>query len=1067
MTKTFSRVFSLALILALVLSALPTQLAQAVGGGSGSISLTTLGSAYTQNFDTLANSGTTNSIAVINGWFLEEGNVTATANNGLYAGGTGSSNAGDTYSFGAAASSERALGGLLSGSVNPTIGASFTNNTGQTVTALDVSYTGEQWRLGQNTAGRAADRIDFQLSTNATSLITGTWTDFDSLDFAGPVVSGTVGALNGNSNPTSLSLSITGLSIPNGTSFWIRWRDFDLAPGSDDGLAVDNFSITPRILDFAPEVTDTFPDDGATDFPINANLTVTFSEPVNVTPAWFTLVCSVSGNVATSFSGGPTNFTLDPGISLTHGENCTLTVLANQVSDQDSNDPPENMVMNFVVGFTAFDVCAASYTPIYQIQGSGLSAAITGNVRTRGIVVGDFGGSTSVGIEGFYIQDATGDSDPATSDGIFVYTGSADLVSAGQLVTVTGFARERFNQTSLNGTNSNTSAVPAANVTVCGSGSVAPTDVLMPFANADTPEPFEGMLVRFPQDLVIAEYFNFERFGEMVLALPLAGESRPFTGTAIDEPGAAANARTLANGLRRITLDDGLGSQNPSDLRHPNGDIFNLDNRFRGGDTVTNTVGVLGYDFGLYRIQPTAGATYTSLNPRLAAPEEVGGTVRVAAMNTLNFFVTLDPSGGPLDNQCGPANTLECRGADDSGEFTRQRDKLLTALAGLDADIIGLNELENSTGAEPLDSIVSGLPGYDYIATGTIGTDAIKVGMIYRPDVVTPVGDFKLLTTAVDPRFIDTKSRPSLAQTFEVNDTGAIFTVVVNHLKSKGSDCIDVGDPDLGDGQGNCSQTRRAAAEALVDWLASDPTGSNDTDLIIMGDLNSYAQEDTIDEIKAGSDDTVGTGDDFTNLIAYYQGLYAYSYTFDGQAGYLDHALANPSLVAQITGAADWHINSDEPDIFDYDTTFKPPSQDALYEVNPYRTSDHDPVAVGLDPLHYDFSGFFQPVDNLPVLNSVKAGNSVPIKFSLGGNQGLDVLLAGYPVSRPIACDSSAPLDEIEQTVNSGGSSLSYDAASDQYTYVWKTNKAWAGTCRRLILVLKDGSIHYANFKLK
>ena len=153
-------------------------------------------------------------------------------------------------------------------------------------------------------------------------------------------------------------------------------------------------------------------------------------------------------------------------------------------------------------------------------------------------------------------------------------------------------------------------------------------------------------------------------------------------------------------------------------------------------------------------------------------------------------------------------------------------------------------------------SIVTGMPGYAYIHTGTIGTDAIKVGMIYRPLWLHPVGDFKLLTSAVDPRFIDTKSRPSLAQTFEVNATGARFTVVVNHFKSKGSACTDVGDPDLGDGQGNCSQTRRAAAQALVDWLATDPTGSGDPDFIIMGDLNSYAMEDTIDEIKAGSDDT-------------------------------------------------------------------------------------------------------------------------------------------------------------------------------------------------------------------
>ncbi len=555
------------------------------------------------------------------------------------------------------------------------------------------------------------------------------------------------------------------------------------------------------------------------------------------------------------------------------------------------------------------------------------------------------------------------------------------------------------------------------------------------------PERYEGMYVRLPQSLVISEYFNYDRFGEIVIALPLDGETRPFTGTAIDEPGMPANARTLANSLRRITLDDATSAQNPAVLRHPNGEPFSLTNRFRGGDTVQNTVGVLGYDFSLYRIFPTGPADYTAANPRPAAPEPVGGTVRLAAMNTLNFFVTADyPTGNPLDNKCGPLNNVECRGwdSDQVDEFTRQRDKLLTALSGLDADVIGLNEMENSTGVEPLESIVSGLPGYAYINTGTIGTDAIKVGLIYRSAVVTPVGSYQILDSSVDPRFIDTKSRPALAQTFEVNATGARFSVVVNHLKSKGSDCNDVGDPDLGDGQGNCSQTRRAAGEALVDWIATDPTGSGDIDYIIMGDLNSYAREDTITVIKAGSDDVAGTGDDFTNLIAYYQGTYAYSYTFDGQAGYLDYAMANASLLAQITGAADWHINSDEPDVLDYDTTFKPPEQDALYEPNAYRTSDHDPVVVGLDLLHYNFTGFFRPVDNPPAVNVVKAGSSVPLKFSLGGFQGLDVFLSGYPVSQQVACGSNTPLAGSEQTMTAGNSTLSYDPTTDQYNYVWK-----------------------------
>ena len=964
MKRYWSRIITISVsatfVFGLAFAAMPLQSAQALGGGSGSISLIALGTAYTQDFNTLANSGTTNNLT-INGWYLDE-QGTSTANNGQYAAGTGSNNAGDTYSFGASGSAERAFGGLLSGTLTPTIGAQFTNNTGSSVTALDVSYTGEMWRAGV-TNRNAADRLDFQLSTNATSLTIGTWVDYDSLDFNSPNTNATAGALNGNDsgNQTPVSFSITGLSIPNGASFWIRWTDFNI-PSSEDGLAVDTFSLTPRVVDFAPAVVDTFPDNGATDFPINANLSVTFNEPVNVTSSWFTLSCSVSGVIATTFTPGPTTFTLDPGIALTNGETCTLTVLANQVSDQDGNDPPDDMLFNFIVGFTAFDVCVAPYTPIYTIQGSGLSTLSPGMVTTKGVVVGDFEGSTSIGLQGFYMQDLSGDGDAATSDGIFVFTGNTNVVSVGQVVRVTGFARERFDQTTLNGSDSNSAAVPAANIVNCGTGSVPATDVTMPFADADYPERFEGMLVRFPQALVISEYFNYDRFGEMVLALPLDGETRPFTGTAIDEPGAPANARTLANSLRRITLDDGLGSSNPSTLRHPNGDPFSLTNLFRGGDTVQDTVGVIGYDFGLYRIQPTGSADYTAVNPRPASPEAVGGSLRVAAMNTLNYFLSPDniqeasnAPDNPADNICGPIPSLECRGWDGNqpNELTRQRAKLLAALAGLDADIIGLNELENTISVEPLADIVAGLPGYAYINTGVIGTDAIKVGLIYRTAKVVPVGAYQILDSTDDPRFIDSKSRPVLTQTFQDLASGGRFTVAVNHLKSKGSDCDDIGDPDGGDGQGNCSGTRTLAAQALVDWLATDPTGSGDPDFLIMGDLNSYAQEDPIDAVKAGADDTPGTGDDFTNLIYQYQGTYAYSYVFDGQFGYLDHALANASLVAQVTGTADWHINSDEPDVLDYDTSFKPAAQDALYEPNGYRSSDHDAVVVGLNVVNY------------------------------------------------------------------------------------------------------------------
>jgi len=221
-----------------------------------------------------------------------------------------------------------------------------------------------------------------------------------------------------------------------------------------------------------------------------------------------------------------------------------------------------------------------------------------------------------------------------------------------------------------------------------------------------------------------------------------------------------------------------------------------------------------------------------------------------------------------------------------------------------------------------------------------IGTDEIKVALIYKPAAVTPVGAFKIITSATDPRFIDDKNRPSLAQTFRKNSNGEKLTVVVNHLKSKGSDCNDVGDPDTGDLQGNCNLTRQKAAAAISDWLATDPTGSGDPDFLLIGDMNSYTFEDPI---------TTFIGHGFTNLARLFGGLGAYSYVFDGESGYLDHALASSSLAAQATGATHWHINADEPIALDYNVEFKTANQvNTFYDPGPYRASDHDPVVIGL-----------------------------------------------------------------------------------------------------------------------
>jgi len=1036
--------------------------------------------------------------------------------------------------------------------------------------------------------------------------------------------------------------------------------DFELA----SPIPVNSASpLNPCSGDAPPTVTAVNPADGAADVPVDSNLSVSFSEAVDASPASFTLACTSSGTHTITLSGGPVAFTLDPDADFVHGESCTLTVLAAGISDQDTDDPPDNMPADFSASFTVVSaglpVCGDPATYIHTVQGAGLQSPMVGaNVTVEGVVVADLQGTNE--FNGFYLQeeDSDADADPATSEGIFVFNTSFP-VNAGDKVRVTGTVSEFSSSGS-----TLTELGNITNLQVCGSGfSVTPTDVLMPFDDPDFPERYEGMLVRLPQALVISEYFNYDRFGEIVLALPLDGESRPFTPTAIDEPGAPAQARALANSLRRITLDDAKNNQNPAVLRHPNGDPFSLSNLFRGGDLVQNTVGVLSHRFGLYRIQPTAPADYIAVNPRPTAPEPVGGSIRVAAMNTLNFFLTLDyPTGDPRDNKCGPNQNVECRGADadQPDEFTRQRNKLIAAIAGLDADIVGLNELENTPGVDPLGDPVNGLaaglndllgPGtYASIDTGVIGTDAIRVGILYKPGKVVPVGDFKIIDSSVDPRFLESKNRPSLAQTFQDISSGERFTVVVNHLKSKGSDCNDVGDPDIGDGQGNCNQTRLAAAQALVDWLATDPTGSGDPDFLIMGDLNSYAMEDPIDAILAGADDTPGTADDFTNLILRFQGPYAHSYVFDGQAGYLDHALASASLAAKVTGAAEWHINADEADVIDYDTSFKPDEVDAIYAPDAYRASDHDPVVVGIQPnralsvsaggpyevgeggsvqleasgsdpdgdalafswdldgdgvfetpgqsvsfsaagldgpgsatvsvravdpsgasaeaqatvnivnlppqvslpqvspdvsvqgeavtasaafsdpfpgdspftctvdygdgsgpvagqvdgttctgpqhayasygsylvtvtvtdkdsaagqavaIHtvvFDFTGFLPPVDNPPVFNDANAGRGIPVKFRLGGYQGMDIFAPGYPKLVQIPCQASSPVDVIEETIKPSLSNLTYDPVKDMYVYAWKTEKSWAGTCRQLVIRLVDGTEHRANFSFR
>lgn len=763
-----------------------------------------------------------------------------------------------------------------------------------------------------------------------------------------------------------------------------------------DGFANDTFGgLGSHLADcggnLPPQLQTTSPADNATGVDATSNIALTFSEPVTVVEPWAALTCngaSVNLGLITIDGAAPTGptltgteFVLDPAGDLPAGASCTLQVTAASVTDSEGAPLPADVTRTFTV--SAFAACGASATPIWLIQGSGAATGLGGQVLVaEGVVVGDYQGAA--GFNGFYLQEETAQSDnnPATSDGIFIFDRNLNPpvdVNVGDIVRVEGVAGEFQSVTQLS----------ISRLAVCapyagGDLAVQPTAVTLPVTSLDQWEQVEGMLVTIPTTLTVTENFDLGRFGEV----DLSAGGRLYQPTHVALPGSPEAQQVAANNiLRSILLDDGLNGQNPDPI--PTYPTLSALDTLRTGDTIAGLTGVVDYRFNRYRVQlvkqiPAFVPTFIHSNPRPAAPEAVGGTLKVASFNVLNYFTTVDAIPGdtdtqtpnddggaddPSDNVCGPAANDGCRGWDATDllpdgvtEFTRQRDKIIAALRGLDADIVGLIEIANDDedGSVPLDSLVDLVAGlnaaygsevYQLITTGEIGTDAIKVALIYKPATVTPQGDYAILDSTVDPRFLDDKNRPVLAQTFLENASQERFTVAVAHLKSKGSACTDVtidGVVDVEDpnGQGNCNLTRAAAAAALVDWLAADPThtaqytGTPDPDVLLVGDLNSYAKEDPIQVLlNAG----------YTDLLAKFVGPDAYSYVFEGRSGYLDHALSSPSLTPHVTGATEWHINTDEPRVLDYNVEFKSLNQISLfYNADPYRSSDHDPLLVGL-----------------------------------------------------------------------------------------------------------------------
>lgn len=743
---------------------------------------------------------------------------------------------------------------------------------------------------------------------------------------------------------------------PDGSTFALGNWTFS-GPNALDGESTNGAAATPFPLgtyaaavgDVPPRVISTTPADGAADVAENADLEIAFSEAVTVVGTWFDIDCDLSGtHTGTVSSSDNTTFLIDPDPDFVAGDSCTTTVFAAQVTDLD--DSPDNMVENFVFGFDV--LLPPPLLPIHDVQGAGDISPYNGQaVTVVGIVTGDFQNGDAdeqSNLRGFYVQekDVDADADPLTSEGIFVFDGSSPLdVNVGDQVRVTGTATEFFGETQIS----------AGQVEIIGTGSVSVTAVALPAAGvrfvnnefiADL-EQYEGMLVTFSDLLTVTELFNLDRFGELLLAQ--GGRFVQFTNNnAPDAAGLLAHQQDIAS--RSIMLDDGLTIQNPDPIRYPDPGLPNLVGAsVRAGDSVAGLTGNIRYSRGsggsgdeTYRLMPTTEPIFVADNPRPASAPDVGGSLRVASFNVLNYFTTLDGSG-PI---CGPDMDQFCRGADNPDEFDRQSAKLVTALLSLDADVVGLIELENNSTASLqtlVDNLnaVAGGGSYDFVNTGTIGIDVIRVGLIYKTGSVTPFGSHAILDSSFDPGFVDTENRPALAQSFQEISTAGVFTVAINHLKSKGSPCDALGDPDTGDGQGNCNGTRTAASVALVNWLATDPTGSGDTDFLIMGDLNSYMREDPVAAIEAAG---------YTNLLDALVGEDAYSFLFDGQVGTLDHALSSVDLTSQVSGAAAWHINADEADALDYNLNFGR-NPDIFDGAIPNRASDHDPIVVGLNLL--------------------------------------------------------------------------------------------------------------------
>ena len=603
-----------------------------------------------------------------------------------------------------------------------------------------------------------------------------------------------------------------------------------------------------------------------------------------------------------------------------------------------------------------------SLTAIPAVQGAGASTPIPADqtVQVEGVVVGDL---ENVEAGGFFLQSEVADTDPATSEGLFVASPATATVNIGEVRRAAGLVAEVNGVTTLLADDVSPScrlaAVPAPGTLALPSNDVAR-------------ERLEGMRVTPAAPLTVTEHFNLDRFGELVLSSSGA-QVQP---TEVARPGSAqATALIAANRLNRITLDDGRGAQNLLPVPY----LTRTDSVRIGDRVAVLEEVVLTFGFGTWRLQPADGdvrdadaTTFDATNPRPANPDAVGGTYKVGAFNVLNYFTSVPSGNGPRDP----------RGADSVAELREQEAKIVAAINLLGADVVALQEIENSAALgeatdEALATLVSALNAaagagtWAFVPSSTdlppaSDQDVITNAIIYKPGRVTTVGRSRSLTDEVN---FDNAREP-VAQTFSA--AGDVFTVIGNHLKSKSGTGTGA---NADTGQGNFNGDRVGQAQVVLTFAEQLRSETGDSDVIVLGDLNAYTQEDPVDVLRRGG---------FRDLVET-EKPGDYSYVFNGLSGSLDHAMASIPLSQKVTGVDVWNINSPEPDAYQYDAV------PALYTADQYRSSDHDPVVVGLDlglrtPTPYDvqvlgindFHGRLEP----PTAEDTRA---VPPRPSVGG----------------------------------------------------------------------------------